>query len=440
MADVAQNSVLQWYVDRFKQYEDKLNGERNTSYHRMRKQAIQKFSDIGFPQRRDEEWRFTNIQPIINQQFLPALSQPVDARIQIDERFILQNAIRLVVVDGFYSEALSDVSNVPDGVIAGSFARALKSEVPQLLNHFGKYVPAEKNGFTALNTAFYQDGIFIYVPPALKVEAPIQVLLISTRRDNPMTFSPRNLFVMGENSSCMLIEFHISDSTDEYFSNVVNEIALGSGAQLEYSRATLEGDSGYHLNSTSVYQNSGSKFLSNDVVLRGAIVRNDFSVSLGAPQCECKLNGISVGADSQLIDHHTAVEHGAPQCTSVQVYKTILDGKAHGVFNGKILVRKLAQKTDAKQTNRTLLLSDDAVMNSKPQLEIFADDVKCTHGAAIGQLDEEQVFYLRSRGIDERTAKNILTFAFASESLDGIHHEQLRSIIEFELNSRLNQK
>jgi len=438
--DVAQNSILQWYVDRFKQYEDKLNGERNTSYHRMRKQAIQKFSDIGFPQHRDEEWRFTNIKPIVSQQFLPSLSQPVDVRMQIDGRFIFQNAIRLVVVDGFYSEALSDVSNVPDGVIAGSFACAMKSEVPQLLNHFGKYVPAEKNGFTALNAAFYQDGIFLYVPPTMKVEVPIEIIMISTQNDNRITFSPRNLFVMGENSSCMLIEFHLSNSTDEYFSNVVNEIVLGSEGQLEYSRVTLEGVSGYHLNSTSVYQNSGSKFLSNDVVLRGAIVRNDFSVSLEGPQCVCQLNGISVGKDSQLIDHHTAVEHGAPQCTSVQVYKTILDGKAHGVFNGKILVRKIAQKTDAKQTNKTLLLSDDAVMNSKPQLEIFADDVKCTHGAAIGQLDEEQVFYLRSRGIDERTAKNILTFAFASEALDGVHHEQLRSMIELELNGRLNQK
>jgi Fe-S cluster assembly protein SufD len=308
--------------------------------------------------------------------------------------------------------------------------------VQQLLN---KYLKPDENAFTALNTAFILDGAFISIPNDTIVDLPIQLLYISTNQKSALFSHPRNLIIVGENARLSLIETYGSIGENICMTSVVTEMDLGVCAVVEHNKLQIENSNSFHVGTTFVHQNEGSKYTSNSIVIGGSIVRNNHIIQLDAEGIECTLNGLSLATDTQLIDNHTVIDHAKPHCESHELFKSILDGKSRGVFNGKIYVRKDAQKTDAKQTNKTLLLSDDATINTKPQLEIFADDVKCTHGATVGQLDEEQVFYLRSRGIDEKAARNILIFAFASDIINRIGAEQLRMKLEKIVQMRLNR-
>lgn len=254
-----------------------------------------------------------------------------------------------------------------------------------------------------------------------------------------MAAHPRNLIIVGKRSKVSIVETYAGRGDEPYLTNAVTEFVVGEGASVEHDKLQAESLTGFHVGTVHFEQFEGSTVVSNAINFGGALVRNTITAILGAQRCEATLNGLSLATGTQLVDNHTTIDHAKPNCASHELYKSILDGNARGVFNGKIFVRKDAQKTDAKQTNKTLLLSDHATIDTKPQLEIFADDVKCTHGATVGHLDEEQLFYLRSRGIGEETAKDILTFAFASDIINRVHVEPLRSQLDVMLQERLRR-
>jgi Fe-S cluster assembly protein SufD len=328
---------------------------------------------------------------------------------------------------------------MPKGVRVGSLAEYLHDDPALVLKHLSRQARPEEGAFTALNTAFVQDGAFLYIPDGVELDGPIHLLFLATDRAEPFIQTPRNLVVAGEGCRLSIVESYHSLSGGKYFTNVVSEIMAGARTVIEHDKLQSESGNAFHIGTTYVSLGGQSNFVSNTISLGGSLVRNNVTVVLDDGGSECTLNGLSVSTGSQLIDNHTTIDHAKPNCISHQLYKAIVDGKSHGVFNGKILVRKDAQKTDAKQTNKTLLLSDEATIDTKPQLEIFADDVKCTHGATVGQLDEEQVFYLRSRGIPLEAARDILTFAFASDVVNRVHVEPLREQLDAMLRARLRQ-
>jgi Fe-S cluster assembly protein SufD len=303
-----------------------------------------------------------------------------------------------------------------------------------------RYAPYESNAFTALNTAFLQDGAFVSVPGGALLEIPVHILFVSTGMEAEFISSPRNLIVAERNSQVSIIESHVSLSDNVYFTNSVSEIVLGENAVVEYDKLQIESSRAYHIGSTHIQQERSSNFTSNAISLGGLLVRNNVSVVLDGEGAEATLNGLYLGTGVQHIDNHTTIDHAKPRCPSHELYKGILSGKSRGVFNGKIKVRKDAQKTDAKQTNKNLILSDEASVDTKPQLEIFANDVKCTHGATIGQLDEEAIFYLRSRGVDVDRARDLLIYAFASDVVDRIKVEPLRDLLHEMIHARLEKE
>ena len=441
MSQVTDKNNIGWYLTRFDSFERGLNGASKTPIHLMRKAAIARFAELGFPAPKHEEWRFTNIAPITRTSFAPAPA-PVAGSITRETiaPFTFGNlkCSLLVFVNGHFVEGLSFLSNLPKGVKATSLARAIVSDGELVHSHLGKYVSGDENAFTALNLAFVSDGAFVHIPDGVAVEEPIHLLFLSSGNGAFMS-TPRNLIIAGRNSQVSIVESYVGHGGATCLTNAVTEMVLGEGAIVEHDKFQDESAEAFHVGTTHVHQGKGSKLVSNSITLGGSIVRNNSTSVLAAEGVECTLNGLSLATGRQLIDNHTTIDHAMPNCVSHELYKAVLDGTSRGVFNGKIFVRKDAQKTDAKQTNKTLLLSDDATMDTKPQLEIFADDVKCTHGATVGQLDEEQVFYLRSRGLGLETARDILTFAFASDVVSRIHVEPLRNRLDAIIQHRLRQ-
>jgi Fe-S cluster assembly protein SufD len=388
------------------------------------------FADLGFPTTKQEEWRFTNILPITKIEFRPVLRYELGGVTKNDiQPYVLDNALRLVFVDGMFSPELSDIGSLHAGMTAGSLKEMLKKD-PETIQAHIKNVTGEENAFTALNTAFLWDGAFVSVPQGVVLENPIQLLFVATNQEQ-IAAQPRNIIAAGIDSQFKIVETYIGLAKNIYLTNTVTEIVLGENSIVEHDKFQVEGINAYHIGTT--------RYTSTSVSLGGSIVRNNITARFDAEGAECMLNGLSLGIGNQVIDNHTVIDHAMPRCASHELYKSILDGSSKGVFNGKVFVRKDAQKTDAKQTNKTLLLSDEATIDTKPQLEIFADDVKCTHGATIGQLDDEQIFYLRSRGIDLDAARDILTSAFAGDVIDRIAVEQLRQQVKKMINYRLNK-
>ena len=431
---------IQWYQSRFEVFEQSLNGAKSTSVHAMRRDAMQRFTELGFPTTRQEEWRFTNIVPITKTQFQPILRYDVNGVTKSDlQPYVLDHALRLVFIDGMFSPELSDIQSQAAGVEAGSLAETLKKDSNTIQPYINAMVMGEENAFTTLNTAFLWDGAFISVSRGVVLENPIQLLFVATNREEVYTAQPRNFIIAGIDSQCKIVETYVGLAQNTYLTNTVTDIMLGDNAVVEHDKFQGEGVNAYHMGTTHVQLNAASRFTSNVISLGGSIVRNNLTARFDAEGAECILNGLSLGRGTQVVDNHTVIDHAKPHCASHELYKSILDGASKGVFNGKVFVRKDAQKTDAKQTNKTLLLSDDATMNTKPQLEIFADDVKCTHGATIGQLDDEQIFYLRSRGIDLDAARDILTSAFAGDVVNRITIEPLRRQVVRMIHDRLNK-
>ncbi len=432
------NNPIDWYREHFNSFERTLNGSANSEIHRLRRAAFARFAGLGFPTVKDEEWRFTNVAPIGKKQFKHVAANPSSVDI---EPFVFGglHCTRMVFVNGRFLPSLSSFASLPAGAKVLSLADALKDHPALVQSHLSRYANYDANAFTALNTAFIQDGVFVYVPKGQVVEDPIHLLFVSTGTTDAFVTHPRNLIIAGQNAQVSLVESYVHIGECSYLTNAVTEFVLGENAVVEHDKFQDEAEEAFHISAIHAYQQSKSNYTSNSISLGGSIVRNNVASVLDAEGCECTLNGLSLATHTQLVDNHTVIDHAKPHCASHELYKSVLDGKARGVFNGKIFVRKDAQKTDAKQTNKTLLLSDGATMDTKPQLEIFADDVKCTHGATVGQLDDEQVFYLRARGIGDEEARDILTFAFASDVVKRIHIEPLREQLDRKIQERLRE-
>jgi Fe-S cluster assembly protein SufD len=428
-----------WYLSQFDAFEKTLNGESKSQLHSLRREAMDKFHSIGFPTTRNEEWRFTSIAPIAKVEFEPVLRYASSGVTKADIRkFSLETEHRLVFVNGHCAPEFSNVGNLPNGVVCGSLASAVHTSDPNVVSFLARQVKIDETPFVSLNTAFLQDGAFIYVPDEIELNESIQLLFVASGK-KPFMASPRNLIIVGKRSRVSIVETYVSLTDQSHLTNAVTEIVAGDESVIEHDKLQNESLNAFHVAMIQTGLGANAQFTSNSIAVGGSIVRNNVTVVLNAERSECTLNGLSLGTGTQMIDNHTTIDHAKPNCSSHELYKAILDGKSRGVFNGKIFVRPDAQKTDAKQTNKTLLLSDEAIIDTKPQLEIFADDVKCTHGATVGQLDAEQIFYLRSRGIGETAAKDILTFAFAADVVSRVHVDPLRKQLESLIHERLDQ-
>jgi Fe-S cluster assembly protein SufD len=408
----------------------------------LRERAAARFTALGFPTVRDEEWRFTNPAPVVNGEYKRAdPSAPVTPQ-QVD-RFVYGTAThRVVVVNGRYSPELSSVRGLPAGVRAGSLAGFVNGELQAVAEvtqrYLGQLADFSDRAFAALNTAHLEDGAYVHVPDGVIVEEPVQVLFVSSNAGTatPVISHPRCLVVLGDRSQLRLVETYVGTDS-AYFANGVTEIFVGESAVLDHYKVQQESLQAFHVASMHVRAARSANFSSHSFTLGGAFVRNDILATLDGEGAEVTLNGLYLADGERMVDNHTLIDHARAHCPSHEVYKGILGGKARAVFNGKIIVRPDAQKTNAKQTNRALLLSDDALINTKPQLEIFADDVKCTHGAAIGQIDEDAIFYLRARGLTFFEARDMLIHAFAGEILDRVQVEPLKQALETELYAQL---
>ena len=430
----------QWYISNFELFENSLNGSRKTPFHQIRKDAISKFSDLGFPTPRNEEWKYTNVAPILQHKFKPS-SEPARLPKDILNDFTFDGLkeVLLVFINGHFSEELSKFNCNSNRLIIDSLSNALMNHSEIIETHLSRYASFENETFTALNTAFTHDGAFVYFPENTIIEESIHIINISNSRDSEFVSHPRNLIIVGKGSQLRIIETYDHLSENIYFNNVVTEMVIGVDALVDHIKIQEESKKSYHIANTQIHQDHGSVYFSVNIDLGGALVRNNMNVLLNANNCECNLYGFYFGGGTQHIDNHTFIDHAKPHCYSNELYKGILDEKARGVFNGKIMVRPDAQKTNALQSNKTLLLTNDASINAKPQLEIFADDVKCTHGATIGQLDEEALFYLRTRGIGEDMAGAMLRYAFARDVFSNIRIGQVRKKLDDIIIQRLQK-
>lgn len=428
MPRVENINMKDWYISRFEAFENHLNGRTALPLHDLRKSAIGKFSELGFPGKRDEEWKYTNVSPILKHKFhIPAAeAESLSANALLPFTFPDLEENLLVFVNGRYSEGLSRVEAVSEGLIIGNLAEGLQENPSFIEAHLSNYANYETEAFTALNTAFANDGAFLYIPENVVLEKPIHLLFLSASGKNGYFLNPRNLILAGKNSRFKMVESHHYLNETVYFNNVVTEIVVQEDARVEHVRIQDEHRRAYHITTLQANQEAGSVYSILNIDMGGAIVRNNINIVLDGENCQARLIGFYMGSDKQHIDNHTLIDHAKPHCQSNELYKGVLGGKARGVFNGKVYVRPDAQKTNAYQNNKALLLTDDAAVNSKPQLEIFADDVKCSHGATVGQLDEEALFYLRTRGIPHDQAYSILQHAFASEVFNYITIDSVR--------------
>jgi Fe-S cluster assembly protein SufD len=403
----------------------------------LRRLGIERFAALGFPTLRQEDWRFTNVAPVARGTFVRPESDPEaadPARLAVLE---FPEAARLVFVDGRFSAKLSHVDELPAGIVVASLADALARTPDAVLPWLGR-LGETSNPFVALNTAFLQGGAFVLVPRGAVVEKPVHLLFLSSGMEGRATYSfPHNLIVAGENSQITLVETYAGEGT--YLCCPVTELMAGPASVVDHYKLQRESREAFHLATFQITGERSSRPSSHSISIGGALVRNDVNAVLAGEGIDCILNGLYLAEGRQLIDNHMRVDHVKAHCGSHELYKGILDGKARAVFNGLIHVHPGAQKTDAKQSNRNLLLSSEAIANSNPQLEIFADDVKCTHGSTVGQLDDDAVFYLRSRGIGAEAARSILTYAFASDIVERIKLEPVRRDLEEFLFSRLPQ-
>jgi len=397
----------------------------------LRAAAAERFAAIGFPTRRDEEWRFTNVAPIVETPF--TLASEAQSRLTVEglRPFTYEGmgGTQLVFVNGHFHADLSSPA-FPQGVVVSSLASAMAAYPDLVRSHLGRYAQFDTQTFVALNTAALEDGAFVHIKRGVVVDEPIHLLFVSTPSAGPTVSHPRTLIIAEENCQATIVESYSGAVDQVYFTNAVTEVVAAENSVLDHYKVQRESVKAYHVATMQLQLARSANFSSHSIALGGLLVRNDANAYLGGEGIECTLNGVYLGNDRQVIDNHTAIDHAMPRCNSHEVYKGILDGHSRGIFNGKIYVRQDAQKTDAKQTNQTLLLSPTAQIDTKPQLEIFADDVKCTHGATIGQLSDEALFYLRARGIPQDQARALLTYAFAGDIVSRIKVDAIRAQLD----------
>jgi Fe-S cluster assembly protein SufD len=427
------------YMAEFNTVKNRLPGYDVNWMQRIRETAMDRFVASGLPAPHHEDWKYTNIRPLAKQAF----RVPGEFCVGLDEDDLGDallaelKAHRLVFVNGQYTPQLSKPGKLPEGVKVRSLAQAMR-ETPNVLEPFlARYADPTANGFASLNAAFMGDGAVIELGDNHILEHPLHILFVSTSQGEPTVQHLRNLVVAGQNSQATIIEGYISLGEASYFNNVVTEVALADNANITHYKLQEESVKGFHVATLQVCQSHASRFSSHSISVGGALVRNDINSVLDAEGVECELNGLYIVNGTQHVDFHTRIDHRFPHGTSREFYKGVLGGRARAVFNGQVYVHPNAQKTDAAQSNKNLLLSRDAEIDTKPQLEIYADDVKCSHGATVGQLDEEMLFYLRSRGIEENVARGILTFGFAQDIVERMDIAPIRARIENILKTKL---
>jgi Fe-S cluster assembly protein SufD len=425
--------ALPSYIESFGEFERVAAGRELSWLRELRRKAFARFCEIGFPTTHDEDWRFTNVSAISNTTF--CLKPDVRVSPQQIEPWRVEGAgCQLVFLNGQFAPHLSNAGIHAGNIEVSGLALALKRNPRFIEQHLGRYVDVRRDSFPALNTAFVEDGAVVHIPRGVVVEKPIYLLFVSVPDGLPVMNHPRTLIVAEEGSQVTLVEEYVTLGSEPVLCNAVTEVVADDNAVLSHYRIERDQANTFNISTLSVHQGRSASVVSHSILLGGALVRNNVHPVLRGAGGECLINGLFLGSDHQHIDNYMLVEHASPHCGSRQFYNGILDDHAHGVFHGRIIVHKDAQKTDAKQTNRNLLLSDDAQIDTKPQLEIHADDVKCTHGATIGQIDEEALFYLRSRGIGEVSARKLLLLAFAGECLERMKEVPVRKHVDTLVN------
>jgi len=433
-------TAVEHYLGQFARLKATLPGRRLPWLAKRREAALAAFAGQGFPTLRDEDWKYTSVARIEKGGFgLSPRAETAASTVSADaiEALVLPGTQRLVFVDGRYAPSLSSADPLPAGVTVASLAAMLECDPERLHPWLDRPRRDAAAGFAALNAAYMADGAYLHLAAGAVLERPLHVLFIA-REANLATHS-RNLVVAEPGSRACIVEHHAALGATGYFTNVTTDIVIGQDAMIEHYKLQEESTTAFHIAAVNADLAQGSRFASSSFALGGALARADITVGLNAEGAECTLDGLYMADGHQHMDHHTRIDHARPRGTSREFYKGVLSGAARAVFNGKVVVHADAQKSDAAQTNRNLLLSDHAEIDTKPQLEIWADDVKCSHGATVGQLDTEQIFYLRSRGIDAQAARAILTYAFAAEMVERMPLAPLRARLEWLLRGRLPQ-
>lgn len=441
MQTADKNDIRELYYSHYTEFEKTLNGQQQSQFHQLRRNAIDKFMQTGFPAITDEEWRFTNVAPILKHNFIPAVfAGKVDTSVETAAGFLVEglNVSKLVFVNGLYSKELSTLLPQAEKIVVSSLKDMLKNDPGFAEKYIARYAGIE-NGFASLNTAFAADGAVITIPDGFVLEDPVHILYLNGSESEEILSQPRNFILMGKNSQAKIIESYHSVSDKAYLVNSVTEILLEEYAVLHYYKLQNESNKAFNITKTQVQQRRSSTFTAYTVTLGGELVRNDINAVFEDEWCECNLYGLYVTDGKRHVDNHTMIDHAVPNCHSNELYKGVLDDNSRGVFNGKVMVRKDAQKTQAYQSNKNLLLSRHARIDTKPQLEIFADDVKCSHGATIGQLDPDSMFYLQSRGIGRDMARSLLIKGFAGDVIDYVNIEPLKDLLNKQILERLHQ-
>lgn len=415
-------------ITAFESVKDKLYGDSA-----IRLQAINSFDKQGIPTRKNEEYRYVNLELLLKDNF--GFSTPVPLTpAKITHTKFLKNAIVIVIENGVFSEKLSAIQSLPKGLKIVDIIQA--GNDPAFTNAYATLADVHVDPFIALNTALASGGVYIHIADNAIIEAPVHIIHISSSQSNSI-IHPRVFIHVGRNAQAQLVQsFESVESTAKTFNNVVTEIVIEENAIANHYQIQDEEALGYLLNTTQTYQKGKSVFSTNTFTLSGSFVRNNLNMVLDDEFIESHLNGLYLTGGSQVVDNHTLVDHRKPNCNSNELYKGIIEDKSSATFNGKIFVRKDAQQTNAFQSNKNILLSDDGTINTKPQLEIYANDVKCSHGTSTGKLDEDKIFYLRARGLSETSAKKMLMHAFASEVVEKITLEDLREYVEEKISKR----
>ncbi len=423
-------------VSSFMVVENELAAGDTANLTKIRQDAMAHFETNGFPTKRNEEWKYTNLKPILKHDY--TLLPKADDGLEFKDvkQFFLNDAdtYRIVFVNGVYSSWLSKTTH--QGYDICTFSSALKRFKPQVEKHFNRLTQKDE-ALVSLNTAFARDGAYVFVPKNKTVKRPVEMVFFTTGAGAEVMTQPRNLIIVEENAEVQIVERHVSLTDHPVLTNVVTELVADRQSRINYYKIQNDKPTASLVDNTLVEQEDGSNVTVGTFSFGGKLVRNNLSFALRGQHSETHMDGITIIGQGQHVDHHTLVDHAMPNCYSRELYKGIYDGNAKGVFNGKVIVREDAQKTNAFQQNNNVLLSDKASVDTKPQLEIFADDVKCSHGCTVGQLDEEALFYLRSRGIPEREAKALLMYAFSSDALNYVHIPELRSRLNVIMSKKL---
>jgi len=408
----------------------------------IRERAIARFAALGFPSMRQEEWRFTSVAPIAEKTFAlaqgsgggaGAITAPMLASLSLAG----SDAVRLIFVNGAFEAGISEVARLPRGVRVESLRGALETAPDLARPHLARHADYQASPFTALNTAFLADGAFVYVPAGVALERPIELVFAVTAAAKPAVFHPRSLIIVERGARATVLESYVALQDGVYWTNAVSEVVLGDGARLEHYRVQRESREAYQVAATHARQGRDSVLRLHPLALGAALARHDIRAVLDGTGSDLILNGFYLLRGRQHADHHTVIDHAQPHGTSHEYFNGLLGEQAHGVFNGRIIVRPGAQRTDSKQTNNNLLLSTEARADSQPQLEIYADDVKCTHGSTVGPLDETALYYLRSRGLAREAAAGMLTYGLAAEILGRMEHAGLRDALDRLIRGRL---